>query len=67
MKTYTNRQVEELAQIALDAACFAIQEKLGQEDGGIAGMYFTGINEDMILTILKSYIQTEINFNESPV
>lgn len=67
MKTYTNKQVEELAQIALDAACFAIQEKLGQEDGGIASLFFTGSNEDMILTILKSYIQTEINFSESPV
>jgi hypothetical protein len=64
MKTYTNREVEELAQIALDAACFAIQEKLGQEDGGIAGMYFSGVTEDVVMSIFKSYIRTEINFAE---
>ena len=51
MKTYTNREVEELAQIALDAACFAIQEKLDQEDGGIAGMYFSGVTEDVVMSI----------------
>jgi hypothetical protein len=62
MKIYTQNEINDIAQIGLDAACFAIQEKLGQKYGDLAGVFFSGLQEDMILSILKSYIQTEINF-----
>ena len=62
MKTYTQDEIHTMAERALDAACLSIQDELGQTDGGIAGIYFSGIREDAALSILKSYIQTEINF-----
>ena len=66
MKTYTKAEIQAIAEQALNAACESIQDALGQTDGGIAGIYFTGENEDMILSILKSYIHTEINFAKQP-
>jgi len=66
MKTYTQDEINTIAQIGLDAACFAIQEELGQKYGDLAGVFFSGLQEDMILSILKSYIHTEINFAKQP-
>lgn len=66
MKTYTKAEIQAIAEQALNAACESIQDALGQTDGGIAGIYFTGENEDMVLSILKSYIHTEINFAKQP-
>ena len=43
---YSEQGIQELAQNALDAACASIQEALGQEDGGVAGMFFSGQSED---------------------
>lgn len=62
MKTYTQEEIHAMAERALDAACLSIQDDLGQEDGTIAGIYFSGHTEEVALDILKSYIQTEINF-----
>jgi hypothetical protein len=62
MKTYTQDDIHMMAENALNAAILSIQDELGQTDGGIAGIYFSGIREDAALSILKSYIQTEINF-----
>jgi hypothetical protein len=64
MKTYSENFIELLAQTALHSACEVIQEELGQTDGGVAGMHFSGQKEDEILSLLKSYIQTEIMFKE---
>ena len=66
MKTYTQEEIHAMAERALDAACLSIQDNLGQEDGSIAGVYFSGHREEIILDILKSYIQTEINFAGHP-
>ena len=66
MKTYTKAEIQAIAEQALNAACESIQDALGQTDSGIAGIYFTGENEDMVLSILKSYIHTEINFAKQP-
>lgn len=65
-KTYTQDEIHTMAENALNAAILSIQVEIGQDDGGIAGIYFSGTNEDMILTILKSYIHTEINFARQP-
>lgn len=64
MKTYSNNFIELLAQTALHSACEVIQEELGQTDGGVAGIYFSGDKEHLIMQILKDYITTEIMFKE---
>ena len=66
MKTYTQDEIHIMAENALNAAILSIQDELGQTDGGVAGIYFSGIREDAALSILKSYIQTEINFLKAP-
>ena len=55
-----------MAERALDAACLSVQDEIGQLSGGLAGVYFSGNREEIILDILKSYIQTEINFAGHP-
>jgi len=64
MKTYSENFIELLAQTALHSACEVIQEELGQTDGGVAGIYFSGDKEHLIIQILKDYISTEIMFKE---
>ena len=66
MKIYTQEEIHAIAERALDAACLSVQDDLGQTDGGVAGVYFSGNREEIILDILKSYIQTEINFAGHP-
>jgi hypothetical protein len=66
MKTYTQDDIHMIAENALNAAILSIQDELGQTDGGIAGIYFSGHREEVALDILKSYIQTEINFAGHP-
>jgi hypothetical protein len=66
MKTYTQDDIHSIAELALNAAILSIQDDLGQTDGGVAGVYFSGNREEIILDILKSYIQTEINFAGHP-
>ena len=57
-------QINQLADNALDAAVLSIQNELGQEHGDIAGIVFAGANGDAILSILRSYIRTELSFKE---
>jgi hypothetical protein len=67
MKTfYTQKEIQIMAENALNAACLSIQNEIGQASGGLAGVYFSGNREEIILDILKSYIQTEINFAGHP-
>ena len=66
MKTYTQDDIHMMAENALNAACLSIQDEIGQLSGGLAGVYFSGNREEIILDILKSYIQTEINFAGHP-
>lgn len=40
----TEHDIDQLAEDALNAACLTIQEQLGQTDGGIAGVFFSGPN-----------------------
>jgi hypothetical protein len=62
---YSEQGIQELAQNALDAACASIQEALGQEDGGFAGIFFSGEKGEQILTILRQYAIEEIEFMQS--
>lgn len=60
MKTYTQNEINAIADDAFNHAILRIQNHLGQTDGGVAGIYFSGDNEKIVLDILKSYIRTEI-------
>ena len=59
--------IELLAENALDAACAYIQDELGQKHGDVAGVFFSGEAKDIVISILESYIRTEINFMPPPV
>jgi hypothetical protein len=60
MKTYTQNEIDAIADAAFNHAIWHIQNHLGQTDGGVAGIYFSDDKEKIILDILKSYIRTEI-------
>jgi hypothetical protein len=58
-------QIHAIAENALNAAALSIQNELDVKTGDIAGIFFAGKNEDIILSILRSYIYTEINYGAS--
>lgn len=66
MTTYTQEQIANIADHAFNEAILYIQNYLGQTDGGVAGIYFSGDREKVVLDILQSYIRTEINFAGRP-
>lgn len=51
--------IEQMVEDALNAACLAIQDRLGVTDGGTASIFFTGDNEDTFRKLMRSYIQAE--------
>jgi hypothetical protein len=64
MKPYTQNEINDLAKSALDVACAFIQEQLNVKTGDLAGLYFSGVPEDVILGVFRSYITSEIQWNE---
>jgi hypothetical protein len=61
MKTaLTKEELENIASEALNALCLSVQEAIGQTDGGVAGLYFSG--DHLINEIINDYIRTEIMF-----
>ena len=66
MKSYTNQEINDLAESALDVACLFIQEQLNVQTGDLAGLFFSGKAKEMILEVLQDYISQEIQFNEFP-
>jgi hypothetical protein len=60
-KVYTAADIERIADAALDVLCRFVQDEIGQTDGGIAGIFWSGSNADLI----RDYVSTEItNRNE---
>jgi hypothetical protein len=57
MKTWTEKEMRELADDALNAACLVMQEAVGQTDGGFAGIWFSG---DEVRDNFVEYIRREI-------
>lgn len=53
------RNDDALAEAALDAACEVIQRALGQTDGGVAGVFFSGENGEALVRLFKQYIALE--------
>ena len=66
MKSYTNQEINDLAESALDVACLFIQEQLNVQTGDLAGLFFSGNRQEIVESILKAYIRSEIQFNELP-
>ena len=64
MTTYTQQEIDNLAISALDVACAFIQEQINIPTGDVAGIYFSGKSKDIIESIFKEYIRTEIQFKE---
>jgi len=60
----TPKQQAELAADALNAACLHIQEKLGQDDGGVAGIFFSGPEGEQVVRLFMNYIQLELSMKE---
>jgi hypothetical protein len=66
MKPYTQNEINDLAESALDVACSFVQEQLNVQTGDLAGLFFSGKDKEMILEVLQDYISQEIQFNELP-
>ena len=66
MKPYSQNEINNLAESALDVACYFIQEQLNVQTGDLAGLFFSGNRKEIVESILKAYIRSEIQFNELP-
>lgn len=64
MKPYTQNEINDLAESALDVACAFIQEQLNVPTGDLAGLFFSGKPKEIILEVLQDYISQEIQFKE---
>ncbi len=64
MKPYTQNEINDLAESALNVACAFIQEQLNVSTGDLAGIFFTGKSKDIILEVLQDYISQEIQFKD---
>lgn len=56
----TNEQLRQMADYAANEAVRHIQDKLGQKDGGFAGIYFSGERWDQLVSLLADYAAAEI-------
>jgi hypothetical protein len=61
----TEHDIESLLEDALNAACLAILDRIGQTDGGTAGMYFSGKHRDDFDSLFRQYIESECLYRES--
>lgn len=64
IKILSEEEIADAIEAALNAACFEIQEKIGQKDGGIAGVFFTGECRDRFDTLMRQYIELEFAMAE---
>ena len=60
MKSYTQNEINDLAESTLDVACYFIQEQLNVQTGDLAGLFFSGNRKEIVESILKAYIRSEI-------
>ena len=52
--------VTELVELAMNAACAAVQDKLGIEPGDAAGQFFSGQQGELVQSALARYVLFEI-------
>jgi len=67
VKKLTEDEISALAHNALNSACFEIQTAIGQTDGGLAGVFFSGPNGEAIVAKMVEYINFEMQFEEDDV
>ena len=60
MKPYSQNEINNLAESALDVACYFIQEQLNVQTGDLAGLFFSGNRKEIIESIFEAYIRSEI-------
>jgi len=66
MKTnLTPEQIAEIVESALNAACLSIQNDMGQNDGGVAGIFFGGDEEETFRELMTKYVNFEISMAET--
>jgi hypothetical protein len=54
----TKQEIERLVQSALDVMCAHVQQAVGQTDGGVAALFWSGDASDVI----RDYVETELSF-----
>lgn len=54
----------EIIDIALNAACKAVQESIGTNDGGLAGSFFQGRELEQFNSLFGRYVALEIESSE---
>lgn len=59
-KTLAAKEVDEILDEALNSACLTIQQAIGQTDGGVAGMFFSGDNRETFIQLFRQYIDQEM-------
>lgn len=61
IKKLTPKEIDDVLEEALNSACFTIQKAIGQTDGGVAGVFFTGDNREKFDQLFRQYIGLEMN------
>ena len=56
--------VHDAVQDGINAACLTVQDAIGQTDGGVAGLYWTGRESDRFTAQMFEYVALEFLFNE---
>jgi hypothetical protein len=66
LKPVSKTQIEIIVEDGVNAMYAAIQEKMGQTDGGVAGVYHSGSEvEAMLVKFFQEYVKTEIRLDEA--
>lgn len=60
----SEKQLENVLEDALNAACASIQDAIGQTDGGVAGIFFSGNAREKFDALFREYIATEESMAE---
>ncbi|WP_454735406.1 hypothetical protein [Cupriavidus necator] len=55
-----NLLVERMCEDALDAACYSIQERVGEDAGDLASVMFSGSGKDAFVAAIEDYVWAEI-------
>lgn len=53
----TPKEIEDLAEEALNAACVVMQNRIGQTDGGTAALFFS---DDEVKNAFMEYVRHEV-------
>lgn len=60
---WTDQQINELAEECLNDLCKKVQDRIGQTDGGYAGLYHS---DDQMIGFIEEYIRYEMEHAKTP-